>query len=165
MLHPQWLLQHWNWKAAVLASVLRGTIFFVSTLKSGLHAAAAAMLVECSYRALTSGFWGAITQALQPAEPAWLATVAALILIPLLAHGLQLLIHLVEGTPRLWIGMLTSVLFTVISTLFNLYAMRRGAMLVGTKSRSFASDMLRMPRLIAGFIAAGPRFMWRFIRR
>ena len=163
LFHPrEWLLEQWNWKAAVLASVLRSAIFFFATLKAGWHAASAAMLLEFCYRALTSGFWGAIAQAFEDARPIWLATLAALILVPLLSHTLELLLHLLEGTPRLWAGMLTSILFTVLSTLFNLYAMRRGALLVGAEDRGFASDLRRMPLLIAGFVAAGPRLLWRF---
>ncbi|HEX4169535.1 MAG TPA: hypothetical protein VHZ55_29075 [Bryobacteraceae bacterium] len=161
-LHPrEWLIQKWNWKAAALASVLRGVIFFISNLRAGWHAATAAMLVEFGYRAVTSGFWGAITQAFEGAEPAWLATLSALIVIPLLSHALELLVHLMERTPQLWTSMLSSLIFTAIATLFNLYAMRRGALLVGSEARGFRSDLREMPRLIGGFIIAGPRALLR----
>jgi hypothetical protein len=162
LLHPkEMLLGRWNWKAAILASVLRGLIFFVATLKAGWHAAVGAMLVECAYRAVTSGFWGAITQAFKGAEPGWLANLAVLILVPLLAHGLQLIVHLASGTKRLWASMLSSIALTVVSTLFNLYAMRHGALLVGPESRGFGSDLSRLPKLIIGFLAAGPRLLFR----
>ena len=162
VLHPrEWLLRRWNWKAAILASVLRGAIFFASNWRAGWRAASAAMLVEFAYRAVTSGFWGAMTQAFEGAEPAWLATLAALLVIPLVSHALELLVHLLEGTPRLWASMLSSVAFTALSTLFNLYAMRRGAFLVGTEGRGFGSDLQALPQLIAGFVAAGPRAILR----
>lgn len=159
------LIRRWNWKAAILASVLRGVIFFVSNLRSGWHAAVTAMLVEFGYRSLTSGFWGAITQAFEGAQPVWLATVAVLVLIPLLSHTLELLVHLLQGTPRLWASILSSVIFTVISTLFNLYAMRRGVLLVGAEARGFGSDLRQMPALIAGFAAAGPKAFLRLLKR
>jgi hypothetical protein len=94
ILNPrEWLIRRWNWKAAVLASVLRSVIFFSSNFKAGWRAAGAAMVVEFGYRALTSGFWGAMTQAFESAKPAWLATLSALLVIPLLSHGLELLVH------------------------------------------------------------------------
>ena len=165
LFHPhEWLLQRWNWKAAILASVLRAAIFFVSHLKAGRHAAVTAMLVEFFYRALTSGFWGAITQAFEGAEPPWLAAASALLLIPLLSHSLELLLLLLEHSSRLWPSLLSSLLFTALSTSFNLYAMRRGALLVGSEGRSFKSDLRRMPRLIAGFVAAGPKALFSRVR-
>lgn len=165
-LHPrQSLLREWNWKAAIFASLLRGAIFFVSTWKAGWHAATSAMLVEFCYRAATSGFWGAMTQAFHGARPAWLATVCALIVIPAISHILELVIHLSRGTSHLWAGMTSSIVFTVLATLFNLYAMRRGAMLVGTGAQSFTSDLRRIPLLIAGFVASGPKAIWRATRR
>ena len=162
VLHPkEWLLRRWNWKAAILASVLRGVIFFASNWRAGWRAASAAMAVEFAYRAVTSGFWGAMTQAFEGAEPAWLATLSALLVIPLVSHALELLVHLLEGTPRLWASMLSSIVFTALSTLFNLYAMRRGAFLVGAKGRGFGSDLRALPKLIAGFGAAVPRAILR----
>jgi hypothetical protein len=48
--------------------------------------------------------------------------------------------------------------------LFNLYAMRRGALVVGAEAPSIGADLRRVPRLIAGFIAAGPLFIFRYLR-
>jgi hypothetical protein len=165
-LHPgTYLIQRWNWKAATLASILRGIIFFASTWKAGWRPALSAMLVEFVYRALTSGFWGAITQAFEEAAPAWLGALCALIVVPVLSHGLELTVHLLRGTPHLWRGMTSSVIFTVLSTLFNFYAMGHGALRTGAGTSSFASDLRRMPSLIAGFVLAAPIAVWRATAR
>ncbi len=90
------------------------------------------------------------------------AGIAVMIILPVLTHSLELAVHLARGTPKLFTSIVASVCFTAISTLFNLYAMRRGALVVGDGSSSVASDMRRMPRLIAGFVAAGPMALHRW---
>jgi hypothetical protein len=42
--------------------------------------------------------------------------------------------------------------------------MRRGALVVGEKAASMAEDLRAMPRVIAGFLAAGPMWLWRTVR-
>ena len=46
------------------------------------------------------------------------------------------------------------VLFTIISTLFNLFAMRRGVLIVGEGRGSLLSDLRQLPRLIVLFLAS-----------
>jgi len=150
------LIRQWNWKSALFSSTFRAGIFLCANLTAGWRAATGAMLAEFVYRAATSGFYGAITQAFRRAEPAWAAGVAAMILLPFLTHSLELAVHILRGTPKLFTSIVSSVIFTAISTLFNLYAMRRGALVVGGGSASVGADLRRMPRLIAGFVAAGP---------
>src|SRR5580704_18013397 len=50
------LLSKWNWKSAVLSSVLRAAIFFSTNLVAGWHAALGAMGAELALRSVTSGF-------------------------------------------------------------------------------------------------------------
>ena len=72
--HPgEALFRRWNYKSAVLSSLLRGGLFFAVNLRAGPEAATAAMLTEWSFRACTSGFYGALTQAFRRAEPQRLA--------------------------------------------------------------------------------------------
>jgi hypothetical protein len=63
------LLHRWNWKSAVLSSLLRATLFFATNLAAGLPAAIAAMKTELVFRGITSGFYGALTEAFREAEP------------------------------------------------------------------------------------------------
>jgi hypothetical protein len=43
--------------------------------------------------------------------------------------------------------------------------MRHGALIVGEKRQPFSQDMRRMPRLVVGFIAAGPLAIIRLLKR
>lgn len=158
------MVRRWNWKAAFFSSLVRGIIFFIANLTAGWRAATGAMLAEWIYRAATSGFYGAITQTLGEAEPEWHGAAAAMILLPVLSHSLEFLVHWLRHTPHLKASVISSMSFTVISTLFNFYAMRRGTMVVGRNSPSLAQDMRALPRIIGGFLAAGPVWIWRSCR-
>jgi len=158
------LVRRWNWKSAVFSSLVRAAIFFFCNLSAGLHAAESAMLAELVYRTLTSGFHGALTQAFRQAEPAWKAGLTVMVVLPFCSHSLEWAVHMARGTPHLLGSIVSSVCFTCISTLFNLYAMRRGVFVTGDGSGSMGSDLRRVPGLIAGFVAAGPQALYRSLR-
>lgn len=155
------LVRRWNWKAAFFSSLIRGIIFLLANLGSGWRAAAGAMLAEWTYRAVTSGFYGAVTQSLGEVEPEWHGAMAAMILLPLSSHSLEFVVHWLRHTPHLKASIISSVTFTIFSTLFNFYAMRRGTMVVGRNSASFVEDLRALPRVIGGFLAAGPLWVWK----
>lgn len=159
------LFTRWNWKAALLSSLLRGTIFFCTNLISGWHAAVGALLAEFMLRAATSGFYGAITEAFSAAQPSWAATAAAMVLLPLLAHTLEFLVHWLRGTPNLGLSIATSVIFTAFSTAFNLFAMRRGVLITSGESKSLSHDLSRIPLLLLEFLWAGPKQLIRVLAR
>ena len=98
------------------------------------------------------------------AEPEWQGALAAMVLLPLSSHTLEFLIHWLRHTPNLKTSLIASLSFTVVSTLFNFYAMRRGTMVVGKGSATLGQDMRSMPRVIAGFLAWGPLWAWRSLR-
>lgn len=159
------LVRRWNWKAALMASLIRSIIFFLFNLRAGWHAAGNAMLLEFGFRALTAGLWGALTQAFYEVEPVWAGTLWAVLLIPTVSHLLEWGVHIAGGTQRIKASMISSIIFTVVSTLFNMYAMRRGALLVGPDANSLGNDLRRTPLLIAGFVAAGPIALVRALGR
>lgn len=136
----------------------------MANLSAGWSSAAGAGGAELIYRILTAGFYGALTQSFRAAEPVWTANVTVMILLPLLQHSIEFVIHATRGTPNLAASITASVCCTAISTLFNLYAMRRGALVVGSGAGSITDDLKRMPRLIGGFAAAGPLAIWRMMR-
>ena len=87
-----------------------------------------------------------------------------MVLLPAISHAIEFVVHTLDGTPQLGRSIRASVTFTVIATLFNYYAMRRGVLVVG-EGRSFVHDMKAMPRITAGFLFAGPLALWRLAFR
>jgi hypothetical protein len=150
------LIERWNWKAAIFSATFRAALFLFANLAAGWKAATGAMVAEFLYRSATSGFYGAITQAFSKADPEWVAAAATAVLLPGVSHSVELAVHLLRGTPNIITSMIASVCCTVVSTLFNLYAMRHGALVVGAGGSSLATDLRRMPVLIGGFLAAVP---------
>jgi hypothetical protein len=160
--HPaKYLLYRWNWKSALLSSVLRAALFFAVNLSAGLHAALAAMETELVFRGVTSGFYGALTEAFREAEPPWEAALTVMLLLPVANHSVELLVHWLRGTRKLLPSILASMILTAFSSLFNYYIMRRGTMIVGTGRTSLRTDLARLPRLTLDFITWIPRFAVR----
>ena len=152
--HPDTLLRRWNYKSAVVSALIRSSIFFAANLPAGREAARAAFLTEIALRLATSGFWGALTQELGQVEPEWQGIVGAVVLVPLASHGIEALVHILRGTPALLFSLGASAAFTLVSTAFNVFAMRRGALITGPGSAPLHRDLLRMPALLVSFVSA-----------
>lgn len=157
--------RHWNYKSALFSSTIRALLFLFANLRSGWHAATGAMLAEFIYRAITAGFYGALTQSFRRVQPPWKGTLGALLIVPLITHTIEFTLHYLRGTPNLKTSMIASICFTFVSTSFNLFAMRRGALVSGRDAWSIADDMRALPALIAGFLGAGPMWLWRCAAR
>ncbi len=156
--------RRWNYKSAVMSAVTRSQVFFVVNLSAGLDAAVAALVTELVFRGATAGFYGALTQAFRRVQPPFTGMAAAMIVVPAVAHGLEFLVHWWRGTAELARSIEVSIAFTVLSTSFNLFAMRRGALIVGKDSGSLAADLCAVPRLLVAFAAGGLR-AWRTSER
>jgi MFS superfamily sulfate permease-like transporter len=150
------LVLGWNWKSALYSSSCRGGVFFAANVNQGVEAASGAMLAEFAYRALTAGFYGSITQAFRKVEPQWKGAAAALGLMLTLSHSLEFMIHWLRHTPNLGSSILASIVFTTVSTLFNLHAMRRGIFVTGSEGRSLKSDLRSLPRVLLDFVSHVP---------
>jgi hypothetical protein len=146
------LVRGWNWKSALLSSLLRGVILFFANLTAGWRPASAAFLVELVFRAAISGVYGALTEAFAAAQPAWAAFLAAMVVMPITSQLLQLAVHYANGTPELARSVWISTAVTLVSTAFNVFAMRRGTLLVGEGRSTIADDLRRLPRLIHDFV-------------
>ena len=129
----KYLLHRWNWKSALLSSLIRAGLFFATNVAAGFPAALAAMKTELVFRGVTSGFYGALTQAFREAEPAWAAAIAVMILLPLANHSLELFVHWMRGTQKL----------------------------VGAGRTSLATDLLCIPRHVLDFLTWLPRYLIR----
>jgi hypothetical protein len=88
-----------------------------------------------------------------------------MIVLPLTGHSLELAVHSLRGTAKLKASIVASVCFTAVSTLLNLYAMRRGTLVTGTGQQSLSSALKRMPGLIAGFLVSARLALWRLFGR
>ncbi|MBK8464822.1 MAG: hypothetical protein IPL32_03245 [Chloracidobacterium sp.] len=176
--HPAQLITRWNWKSVVLAVIMRGLIYLTIYLISGENWAVTltAVLVEMPFRLLTTGFAGALVQSFRKAKPIWLANMIVSIMLPAFSHTVEFTVH--YGQEKYFSDVLAatkdgvarqrtfaiSVIFSVVSVLFNLYAMRNGALLVGAgeATKSLKDDFKQMPRLVGEFIVALPLLILRF---
>ncbi|HKV40198.1 MAG TPA: hypothetical protein VJX67_13375 [Blastocatellia bacterium] len=156
------LWRKWNWKAALLSTMIRGSIFFWVNMAVGFRAAVSALATEIAFRPFIAGFYGAITESFRSVSPNWAGTLAVMLVLPAVNHGIELVAHFAGRTPRLGASVLASASFSALSGLFNLFAMRRGVFIVGEGSRPFLNDLKRIPFVAAAFLIAGPRLAWTF---
>jgi hypothetical protein len=159
--HPmETMVYHWNWKAAVLSALLRSPIFFTAYLyqKQGLAIALGAMGAQFFFRTLFGGVNGAIIQAFRKVEPAWHAVLTVPLVLAAFSHLIEFVVQTaydsLTGTHGKGKAILVSVMVSIVSAVFNLFAMRRGALIVKDETRqSFGRDLIRMPWLIFEFIS------------
>jgi hypothetical protein len=158
---PQRLLAVWNWKSALLSIAMRGPIFFTAALSKGAGAAMTALLLETAICAIGVGLYNALVQNLREAQPMWLVGVLLGLVFPGCVQTVEYLAHRAHGTPHLKTAAIVSLCVSGVSTLFNWYAMRNGALLVGRSSNGLLSDIKHVPRLILGFVTLIPRYLYR----
>jgi hypothetical protein len=163
--HPGKIFRMWNWKSAVLSIILRGPIFLIASARRGWKVAIAALITEAIFCAVTAGFYGTLVQAVRNARPKWATGLLITLLIPAGFQGLEYGMHWLRGTPHLKGAEIASVITSALSALFNWYAMRRGALLVGGEGGNFGGDMRRMPMLIFNFVASPVRWILRQWKR
>jgi thiamine transporter ThiT len=178
--HPAQLITRWNWKSVVLAVIIRGLIYLTIYLVSGENwtVTLTAVLVELPFRVITTGVAGALVQSFRKAKPIWLANMIVSIMLPAFSHTVEFAAHYTQekyfsdilaatkdGVTRQRTFAI-SVLFSVVSVLFNLYAMRNGVLLVGAgeATQSLKDDFKHMPRLVGEFIVSLPMLILRFIK-
>jgi protein-S-isoprenylcysteine O-methyltransferase Ste14 len=169
--HPAQVISRWNWKSALMGAILRAsfylTIYQVS--KESWLVTLTAVLVEFSFRFITSGISGALVQSFRRASPAWLAMMIVMISLPIFSHTIEFVTHYAQENLFSSVfaasenkarqkAFAISVLFSVLSALFNLFVMRNGVMLVGagSETKSLGQDLKRIPLLIIEFIVILP---------
>ena len=153
--HPvQHFVLKWNWKSALLSSICRATMFLVVNLPAGVDAGLRAMTTEVLFRVVASGALGSATQAFRDAAPTATTVITALVAIPAVGHLAEYSVHRLAGTARLGESIATSVAFSMLTTAFNLFAMRRGVLVVGHDRQSLVQDLRRLPALIGAFVTA-----------
>ena len=160
--HPKrFLFDCWNWKAAALSVLFRAPVFIISTHRHGLQTMATAGIVESVFRIVITGINASITQAIEWAEPQWMVGILVLAVIPGVTMALEAVAHALASTPNLLAGLLVSLALSVLSSGFNWFSMRKGALLIGRDASSFRTDLSRMPMLIGRFVASPALMIWR----
>jgi fructose-specific phosphotransferase system IIC component len=151
----------WNWKSAVLSIMLRVPVFAVAASRRGLEAVTAAVVTEAVVCGFNAGCYAAVVQAIRNRKPLWLTALLVAVGLPFLGQVIEYQAHAWRGTPHRIPAVLVSTVLSALSSLFNWYAMQRGALLVGNEGRSFSNDLRQMPSLLGRFLMLGPRWLLR----
>jgi hypothetical protein len=167
--HPiEMLVLRWNWKAAVLSALLRAPIFFITYVfkKDGLKLAVGAAIAQSIFRFVFGGVNGAIIQSFSKVEPAWHAVLTVPLILATFSHLIEYLVQTMydnqTGVNGKGNAITVSIIISAISAVFNLFAMRRGALLVKDESeQSIWRDLKRMPWLALEFLSFPLIWTWR----
>jgi hypothetical protein len=163
LLNPWELIKRWNTKTASLSALYRGVIFLIASAPLYSAADLRAAATEAAFGAAFAGFFGTVTQQLRFAQPRWQAQLVIVGVIPLAFQTGEILSHAAAGTQSFHAGMIASAVATALSAAFNLFIMRRGALLVGPEGRSFLHDLGSLPKLIVMFVVSGALWIWRLL--
>jgi len=112
------------------------------------------VLVEIAYVTLTAGLYAGMQQKALGLRNRLLGNVIVVLAVPGISQFLDWLAHRIAGAAVPNRAILAVCAFTLVSALFHLHVMRRGAFLTNRHGRSLLEDFRRMPRLIAGFVLA-----------
>ncbi len=176
--HPAQLLTRWNWKTALMGALLRASFYYtVYTASSeSLLVTLTAVSVELVSRFISTGIAGAVVQSFRRSTPQWQANIIVSVLLPAFSHTVEFFVH--YGQERYLYDIFAasetlarsrafaiSVMFSIISVLFNLFAMRHGVLLVGAgkETRSLVSDIKRLPRMVGEFTAFLPVLISKYL--
>jgi hypothetical protein len=157
------LIKRWNWKAACLSVCSRSTAILVVNISAGPDGAIGAMCAEACYRSLTSGFHSAVNQAFRYARPIWVTSAVSVLLVPLIGESIDWIMHSLLGTQRLGATIEVSLILTALSTLFELFAMRHGILIVGPNGSSLIDDLRKIPDLVGSYLSDGARSIVPFL--
>ncbi len=179
--HPGQIIRRWNWKVAIIGASVRASFYLINYIvsKEIWSVIITAALIELSFRFCTSGFFGALTQSFRRANPPWLASLIVTIMFPTISHIIEFVTHFAQEK---WFAdylpaagnedsrlrsFAISVLFSIISALFNIYMMRHGVLLVGAgnETKTFRDDLKHIPRLIVYFTIYLPNEIVRLVSK
>jgi hypothetical protein len=143
----------WNWKCALMSASVRSMVYALAMARGGQRGSLAVILVEMLYVTLTAGVYAGLQQrALALRARPW-GALLIVVAVPALSQALDWLAHWASGAvapPRATFAVWA---FTLVSALFHLYVMRRGAFLTGRGSHTLAEDFRRIPQLVLRFLA------------
>jgi hypothetical protein len=161
--HPvEMLVWRWNWKAAICSGIIRSMIYLFTHWKLGWRAALGAMSIEFFFRLIVSGASGSLVQAFHNAAPVWLATLCIMIMLPAFSHMIEFTLHTLNGDVNKRKAITISIAFSIISAVFNLFAMRRDALLVNdSRAQTLGQDLAKMPKIVGEFMFYPLIWLWK----
>lgn len=161
--HPvEMLVWRWNWKAAFCSGVIRSLIYLFTHWKLGWRAAIGAMSIEFFFRLVVSGASGSLVQGFHNAQPLWLATLCVMIMLPAFSHTIEFTLHTLNGDANKGKAIIISIAFSIVSAIFNLFAMRRDALLVkDARAQSLGQDLMKMPKIVGEFMFYPFIWLWK----
>ena len=161
--HPiEILVWRWNWKASLIAGILRSSIYLVTHIQFGWRAALGAMSVEFIFRIIITGACGSLLQAFHKATPLWLGTLCVMVMLPGVTHLIEFGLHTLNADQGKGTAIIISIIFSIFSAIFNLFAMRRGILLVKDENQqSLWQDIKQFPLIILEFIFYPLVWWWR----
>lgn len=142
----------WNWKCALLSATARSIVYLAAISRAGTRGGLSIVLVEMAYVSLTAGLYAGMQQKALGIRSRRLGNATVVLGVPMLAQVLDWLAHRAAGAAAPGKAILAVSVFAIVSALFHLHVMRRGAFLTGPIGRSLSDDFRRMPRLTAGFV-------------
>ena len=163
--HPRLLhrLDCWNWKCAVLSATARSAVYAAAMARGHNGGSLPVVLVEMAYVTLTAGLYAGLQQRALALRNRTLGALLIVVGVPGLSQVLDWLAHWMAGAVAPQRAAVTVWTFTLLSALFHLYVMRRGAFLTGRGSGSLVQDFRRIPLLTLRFItrplAVGARLL------
>ncbi len=177
--HPFQIIRRWNWKSALLGAALRASFYFTvyKASRESWLVTMTAVLVELSFRFITSGISGSLVQSFRRASPAWLAMGIVTISLPIFGHTVEFFTHYVQENYFSAVfpasinssrqkAFAVSVLISVLSALFNIFLMRNGIMLVGAgeETKTLWHDVKAIPSMLYEFVLFLPKQIIQFIQ-
>lgn len=137
----------WNWKCALMSATVRTCLYALALARGHADGRLLILLVEMGYVTLTAGLYAGMQQKALELRSQLLGNLLVVVGVPGLGQVLDWAVHRGVGAAAPARALVISSIFTIISALFHLYVMRRGAFLTG-KGRSLGEDFRRMPFLI-----------------
>lgn len=140
-------------------------MFFATNLTVSLGAAWRALFVSLLLRVPMAGVVGSMIQEFRRVEPVWVASLFVVVLLPAATHVVEFAIHWAARTPALRASLVASVALSAVTSAFDLFAVRRGLMVVGAEGRPLMQDLRLLPATAGAFVLAVPRGVVRAFGR
>jgi hypothetical protein len=146
------VLACWNWKCALLSATARSVVYLAAMSHSNLRGGFAVVAVELIYVSLTAGLYAGLQQRALGFRARLLGDLTVVAGVPALAQLLDWLAHRAAHAAAPGRATMAVCAFSLVSAIFHLHVMRRGAFITGGTGQTLVDDFRRMPVLTAEFL-------------